>query len=64
MPRQARLDAQGLVHHVMARGIENQPIFRDDTDRQDFLIRLSNSVVRSGGAQLYAWALMSNHVLC
>ena len=61
MPRQARLDAQGLVHHVMARGIENQPIFRDDTDRQDFLIRLSNSVVRSGGAQLYAWALMSNH---
>jgi len=33
MPRQARLDAPGLVHHVMARGIEDQKIFRDDIDR-------------------------------
>jgi putative transposase len=39
MPRQARLDAPGLVHHVMARGIEDQHIFRDEKDREDFLIR-------------------------
>ena len=61
MPRQARLDAPGLVHHVMARGIEDQKIFRDDKDRDGFLIRLADSLALSGGATLYAWALMSNH---
>ena len=61
MPRQARLDAPGLVHHVMARGIEDQKIFRDDRDRENFLVRLAKSLALSGGARLYAWALMSNH---
>lgn len=61
MPRQARLDAPGLVHHVMARGIEDQKIFRDDKDRENFLVRLAKSLALSGGARLYAWALMSNH---
>ena len=57
MPRQARLDAPGLVHHVMARGIENQKIFRDDKDREGFLVRLAESLVLSGGASLYGWVL-------
>ena len=61
MPRQARLDAPGLVHHVMARGIEDQKIFRDDKDREGFLTRLAEVVALSGGATLFAWALMSNH---
>jgi hypothetical protein len=30
MVRQARLDALGVLHHVMARGIERRPIFIDD----------------------------------
>ena len=30
MPRQARLDAPGILHHMMVRGIEGCPIFRDD----------------------------------
>ena len=30
MPRQPRLDAPGLLQHVMARGIERRKIFRDD----------------------------------
>lgn len=37
MPRQPRLDIPDLIHHVMARGIEGQPIFRDDKDRDGFL---------------------------
>src|SRR4030066_352150 len=41
MPRQARLDARGVLHHVMARGIEQGLIFRDDRDRDDFVRRLS-----------------------
>jgi len=32
MVRQARLDATGVLHHVMARGIERRPIFIDDRD--------------------------------
>jgi hypothetical protein len=30
MPRQARLDAPGTLHHVMIRGIERSPIFNTD----------------------------------
>jgi len=41
MPRQARLDAPGLLQHVMARGIERKEIFKDDRDRQSFLERLA-----------------------
>ena len=41
MPRQARLDAPGALHHVMARGIERVRIFRTETDQEDFLARLA-----------------------
>jgi len=34
------LDASGTLHHVMVRGIERTSIFRDDTDRTDFLLEL------------------------
>lgn len=33
MPRQARLDDPGTLHHVMIRGIEGKSIFRDSHDR-------------------------------
>jgi hypothetical protein len=32
MPRAPRLDVPDVLHHVMARGLERQPIFRDDQD--------------------------------
>jgi len=41
MPRLARLDAPGVLHHVMGRGIERREIFRSDIDRSDFIDRLS-----------------------
>jgi hypothetical protein len=40
MPRKARIDAPGAVHHIMARGIERRKIFRNDDDRNEFLERL------------------------
>ncbi len=40
MRRQARLDAPGILHQVMVRGLERRPIFRDDVDRHDFCTRL------------------------
>jgi len=61
MPRRARLDFPGLLHHVMARGIEGAVIFRDNEDREEFLRRLSQNVA-DGRARLFAWVLMSNHV--
>ncbi len=39
MPRQARLDAPGTLHHVMIRGIEGINVFGDEKDREHFLSR-------------------------
>ena len=44
MPRQARIDAPGALHHILIRGIEQREIFEDDQDREDFLERLSRVV--------------------
>ena len=41
MRRSVRLDAQGVLQHVIIRGIEGRKIFRDISDRNDFLKRLS-----------------------
>jgi putative transposase len=60
MPRQARLDAPGVLHHIMARGIEQRKIFRDDRDREDFVVRLAG-LAEKGSWHVYAWALMPNH---
>jgi REP element-mobilizing transposase RayT len=60
MPRKARIDAPGAVHHIMARGIERRSIFRHDEDRDDFLDRL-NRILTETQTPCYAWALMPNH---
>jgi len=39
MPRQARLDAAGTLHHTILRGIEKRHIFDDDLDRETFVNR-------------------------
>ncbi len=41
MPRLARLDAPGVLHHIIIRGIERRKIFRDDKDKDNFVDRLS-----------------------
>jgi putative transposase len=60
MPRQARLDAPGTLHHVILRGIERGQIVTDREDRAMFLARLGE-VARATGTTLYAWALLPNH---
>ena len=60
MPRSARLDAPGVLHHVIIRGIERKSIFRDGTDRDDFLARFEDLIPTTTIA-CYAWALLSNH---
>ena len=41
MPRGPRLDAPGILHHVMARGVDRQQIFHDAQDREDWLERVA-----------------------
>ncbi len=39
MPRQARLDAPGTLHHVIVRGIEKRRIVDDKVDQDNFVLR-------------------------
>ena len=61
MPRKARIDAPGALHHIMARGIEKKNIFCDDFDRDTFADRLG-VVISETQTACFAWALMPNHV--
>ena len=60
MPRLARLDAPGVLHHIIIRGVERRKIFLDNADRDDILDRISN-ILPEANMACYAWALMSNH---
>ena len=60
MPRQARLDVPGTLHHVVIRGIEGRLIVDDEKDRGEFVSRLGN-VAMETETRIYAWALMTNH---
>ncbi len=60
MPRLARLDTPGALHHIMIRGIERRSIFKDNKDRDNLLERLSNLLPETK-TSCYAWALMPNH---
>lgn len=60
MPRQARLDSPGTLHHVIFRGIEKKPIIIDDADRADFVRRMGQIALETK-TPIYAWALMTNH---
>ena len=60
MPRRARLDAPGTLHHVIVRGIERRRIVNDVADRKNFVSRLGKLAAGTQTA-VYAWALMTNH---
>ena len=47
MPRRARIDAPGALHHVIVRGIERGKIFRSDYDRKDFVHRIGELITET-----------------
>ena len=61
MPRKSRIDAPGSIHHIIIRGIERSPIFRDSKDYQNFLTRLAALLIETS-TPCYAWVLIENHV--
>ncbi len=60
MPRQARLDSAGTLHHIILRGIEKRQIFDDDLDRGTFVNRMGQLALETK-TKIYAWSLMTNH---
>ena len=60
MPRQARLDTPGTLHHVIIRGIEKKPIVDDVRDKKEFISRMGDLLTEEK-TTIYAWTLMTNH---
>lgn len=60
MPRSARLDIPGTLHHVIIRGIEHRQIVDDNHDRKSFVERLGR-LSTDLETPIFAWALMTNH---
>ncbi len=60
MPRKSRIDAPGALHHIIARGIVRSKIFRDNTDRNNFLARLGG-IIKETDTRCFAWVLIPNH---
>lgn len=60
MPRSARLDIPGALHHIIARGIEQKNIFKKAEDKKFFLEKLEKVLLESD-ASCFAWTVMDNH---
>ena len=60
MPRQARIDYPGALHHVIGRGINRSTIFCDELDLTAFTTRLEDALLATD-TQCHAWTLMPNH---
>jgi len=60
MARPLRIQYPGAVYHVTNRGNERKIIFKDDTDRVQFLQLLANSV-ETYDIMLHCFAMMNNH---
>ena len=60
MPRKARLDAPGTLHHVIIRGIERRRIVDNKADRKDFVSRMGD-IALDTETSICAWSLMTNH---
>lgn len=60
MARPLRVEYPGAVYHVMARGQERSPIFRDDRDRNKFL-ELLGTTAQDLGIEVHGYCLMGNH---
>lgn len=60
MPRQARLDFPGALHHVISRGVAKCRIFSETPDYK-FFIDVLGSLLKESGTQCLAWVLMPTH---
>ena len=61
MARLPRLSVAQVLHHVLLRGNNRQPVFADDADRVQWL-RWLDEAARGARLALHAYVLMDNHV--
>ncbi len=61
MPRQPRLDIEGIPQHVVQRGNDRQPCFFEPEDYLRYLDDLREISLKEGCA-VHAYVLMTNHV--
>ena len=57
MPRKARIDAAGALHHIIVRGIERRKIFWDNADRDSFVNRLGKVLIETH-TDCFEWAML------
>ena len=57
MPRLTGLDARGVLHHIIIRGIERKKIFSDTSDQKNFVGRLARLVPETQ-TFCYAWDMI------
>jgi REP element-mobilizing transposase RayT len=60
MARAWRIEYEGALYHVHARGNERRDIFADDDDRRSFLCLLGEAA-RRFAIEVFAYALMPDH---
>jgi putative transposase len=60
MARLLRLEFEGAIYHLLARGNARQRVFASESDRREFLTRLASSAERFDVA-LHGFVLMGNH---
>lgn len=60
MSRALRIEFEGAVYHVMARGQRRELIYRNDADRSGFLKLLGKACQRYGW-KVFGYVLMGNH---
>jgi REP element-mobilizing transposase RayT len=61
MPRRLRIEYEGAIYHVMARGNARQDIVHDDDDRRRLVDDPDCTVGRTDW-KLLAFVLLSNHL--
>jgi REP element-mobilizing transposase RayT len=61
MPRRLRIEFEGAIYHVMARGNARQRIVRDDADRRRLIVGLEHTVSRCGW-EVLCYVILDNHL--
>ncbi len=61
LPRSARVKSHDGIYHVMLRSISDINLFKDDNDKDKFMMYIKRYKVQFG-FKVYAYCLMSNHV--
>jgi len=59
--RKLRVQYSGAIYHLINRGDQREPIFKDDADRARFLKTLGQCCTKTEW-QVHAWCLMNNHL--